>query len=93
MGEFSPECTAPGRFTLTSAVIYTLFSLKFEQGHQLRTGAQETFHAETYIPAEPPPPIKGARLPDPYEDSGRTGGHFPAPSQRAQARFRKTRIS
>jgi hypothetical protein len=51
------------------------------------------FHAETHIPAEPPPPLEGARLSHAHEDEAGPRGHLPAPGQRAQAGFCKARIS
>lgn len=70
-------------FTVSPAVIYTFPSLNRSCCRQER----RIFHAQTYIPAEPSPPLEGPRLSHPDEDQERTRRHFPAPRQGAQKSF------
>src|SRR5690348_14156221 len=50
------------------------------RGHFSLPGQERTtFHAETHIPAQPPPPFEDPRLSCPYEDQAGARGHLPAP--------------
>jgi hypothetical protein len=60
----------------------------FTHSQFCRKQERRIFHAQTYIPAEPSPPLKDARLSHPYEDQERTRRDFAAPRQGAQESFR-----
>ena len=52
---------------------------------------RKEYNAETYFPAEQPPPRQDARFSDPHEDRRWTGSYFPPPRNRPQKADRQLR--